>query len=174
MTLLRRLRLILNGTGILADRGDWIEADRVLGCAYPRRASALAGLRRQGVSVLVNLHERAHVPVRLAQHGLAEVHLPVRDFTAPSPEQLGRGVEAIEQALADGHRVAVHCGGGIGRTGTLLACYLVRQGLGAAEATARVRAVRPGSVETRAQVAAVEAYAASVKSLRDRAIPEAP
>jgi atypical dual specificity phosphatase len=173
MTLLRRLRLILNGTGVLTDRGDWIEADRVLGCAYPRRESALAGLRQQGVSVLVNLHERAHGPERLAQHGLTEVHLPVRDFTAPTPEQLGRGVQAIEQALADGRRVAVHCGGGIGRTGTLLACYLVRQGASAADAIAQVRAVRPGSVETRTQVAAVEAYAASVKSLRDQATPEA-
>jgi atypical dual specificity phosphatase len=174
MTLFRRLRLILNGTGILTDRGDWIEADRVLGCAYPRRESALAGLRQQGIAVLVNLHERSHAPERLAQHGLTEVHLPVRDFTAPTPEQLGRGVEAIEQALANGHRVAVHCGGGIGRTGTLLACYLVRQGMGAAEAIARVRAMRPGSVETRAQVAAVEAYAANAKSLRDQAAPEAP
>jgi atypical dual specificity phosphatase len=174
MTILRRLRLILNGIGFLTDRGDWIATEQVLGCAYPRRESALAGLRQQGVSVLVNLHERAHAPDRLARHGLAEVHLPVRDFTAPSLEQLGRGVEAIERALADGHRVAVHCGGGIGRTGTLLACYLVRQGLAAPEAIARVRAVRPGSVETRSQVAAVEAYAASIKSLRGQATPEAP
>jgi atypical dual specificity phosphatase len=174
MAVLRRLRLILNGIGFLTDRGDWLAPEQVLGCAYPRRESALAGLRQQGVSVLVNLHERAHAPDRLARHGLSEVHLPVRDFTAPSPEQLGRGVEAIERSLADGHRVAVHCGGGIGRTGTLLACYLVWQGLAPPEAIARVRAVRPGAVETRSQVAAVEAYAASIKSLRDQATPEAP
>ena len=52
------------------------------------------------MSVFVNLHERAHDPARLARHGITEVHLPVRDFTSPSPEQLECGVAAIEQATA--------------------------------------------------------------------------
>jgi len=85
-------------------------------------------------------------------------HLPVADFTPPSPAQLDRGAAAIAEAIAAGERVAVHCGAGKGRTGTLLACYLVYQGLAADAAIARVRAVRPGSVETRAQAAAVKAY----------------
>ncbi len=76
-------------------------------------------------------------------------------------ELLERGVAVIADALAAGRRVAVHCAGGRGRTGTLLACYLVHQGLDPAAAIARVREVRPGAVETRAQVAAVEAYAAA-------------
>ena len=80
------------------------------------------------------------------------------DFTPPSPEQLECGVAAIEQAVASERKVAVHCGGGLGRTGTLLACYLVKGGLNPSEAIARVRAVRPGSVETPAQEAAVEDY----------------
>jgi atypical dual specificity phosphatase len=161
MTVFRRLRLMLTGIGLLTDRGHWLVPDRLLGCAYPRREAALAGLAEQGVSVTINLHERAHDPARLARHGLTEVHLPVRDFAAPTPEQLGQGVAAIEQAIAAGQVVAVHCGGGLGRTGTLLACYLTRLGRSPAEAISEVRRVRPGSVETRAQVAAVEAYASS-------------
>jgi atypical dual specificity phosphatase len=80
---------------------------------------------------------------------LTELHLLVRDFTAPTLAQLERGIAAIEQAIANGRKVAVQCGAGLGRTGTLLACYLVNQGLGPDEALARVRAVRPGSVSTR-------------------------
>jgi len=102
----------------------------------------------------IRLHERPHDRARLARHGLTELHLPVADFTPPSPAQLDRGAAAI----AAGERVAVHCGAGKGRAGTLLACYLVYQGFAAGTAIARVRAVRPGSVETRAQAAAVKAY----------------
>jgi atypical dual specificity phosphatase len=153
-----RVRSLLVGLGLVADRGRWLEERRVLGCAYPRSEAALAGLARQGVSLLINLHERPHDRARLARHGLTELHLPVADFTPPSPAQLDRGAAAIAEAIAAGERVAVHCGAGKGRTGTLLACYLVYQGLAADAAIARVRAVRPGSVETRAQAAAVKAY----------------
>ena len=137
----------------------WFEEGRLAACAYPRGEAALAELARRGVTLLVNLHHRGHDPTLLARHGLAELRLPVKDFTPPSPGQLAEGVAAIERALADGGRVAVHCGGGLGRTGTLLACYYVRRGLSPEEAIARVRAVRPGAVETPRQVAAVAAFA---------------
>ena len=91
---------------------------------------------------------------------MKEIHLPVKDFAAPSPDQVERGVNAILGASAAREAVAVDCGGGPGRTGTLLACYLVSsEGLGAEEAIRRVRAIRAGSVETPAQAAAVGAWA---------------
>ena len=155
---LDRVRGILKGIGLMVDRGCWLDPNRLLACAYPRREAALAALAQQGVSVLVNLHERAHDPSRLGRYGLTEVHLPVTDFTAPSPEQLEQGLRAIDQAITAGKKVTVHCGGGLGRTGTLLACYLVHGGLSAEDAIARVRAVRPGSVETAAQAAAVKSF----------------
>jgi atypical dual specificity phosphatase len=147
----------------LLGRGDWVEEGRVLACAYPRTRAALANLARQRVTTVVNLHPRAHAAARLARYGLVELHLPVADFSPPSPEQIDRGVAAIADAVARGERVAVHCGAGLGRTGTLLACYLVRQGLDPAEAIARVRAARPGAIETAAQEAAVRAEAARLR-----------
>jgi len=163
---LNRVTRVLTGLGVMVDRGTWLEEGRLLGCAYPKREAAVAGLARQGVSVLVNLHGRAHDPARLARYGLEEVRLPVADFTPPSPAQMDCGIAAITDALAAGRCVAVHCAGGRGRTGTLLACYLVQQGLDATAAIARVREVRPGSVETRTQVAAVEAYATRRRTIR--------
>jgi atypical dual specificity phosphatase len=144
-------------------RLSWLEEDRLAASRYPRSDSALQELARSGVALLVNLHERSHPAETLARHGLRELHLPVPDFTPPTLEQLAHGVAAIEQALADGQKVAVHCGAGLGRTGTLLACYLVSQGLGSDEAIARVRSVRPGSVETPQQEAAVRAYVRHIR-----------
>jgi atypical dual specificity phosphatase len=146
------------------DRGNWLYPDRLLACAYPWGPDGLADLAEQGISVVVNLHERGHDAERLARFGLTEVHLPVPDFTAPTADQLTRGVRAINRALVAGQRVAVHCAAGLGRTGTLLACYLVSTGLEPKAAIARIREVRPGSVETAEQIAAVEAFAKRVAS----------
>ena len=137
---------------------DWLIPDTVAGCIYPDE-EALGAVSRLGISVIVNLHERPHPRETLARYGLTELHLPVRDFTPPTLSQIETAIEAIEDAVAAGRRVAVHCAAGLGRTGTLLACYLVRQGMTADEAIVRVRAVRPGSIETPAQEAAVEGYA---------------
>jgi atypical dual specificity phosphatase len=146
------------------DRGNWLYPDRLLACAYPWGPDGLADLAEQGVRLIVNLHERGHDAERLARFGLTEIHLPVPDFTAPTADQLTRGVRAINRALSSGQCVAVHCAAGLGRTGTLLACYLVSTGLEPKAAIARIRAVRPGSVETAEQQAAVEAFASRVAS----------
>ena len=150
--------------GVRVDSGHWVFPDRLLACSYPWGPDGLSRLSERGITVIVNLHERSHDPARLARAGLTEIHLPVADFTAPSPEQLARGVHAIRRALAADQRVAVHCQAGLGRTGTLLACYLVAMGLAPDAAVARIRAVRPGSVETAEQYAAVERFARRVKS----------
>ena len=143
-------------------RVTWLSDEGLAACSYPRDDRSLRELAQHGVTLLINLHQRPHPGGSLARYGLTEMHLPVPDLTPPTPAQLEQGVAAIESAVSAGQRVAVHCGAGLGRTGTLLACYLVRRGLTPDEAIARIRAVRPGSVETPGQEAAVAQYARQI------------
>ena len=155
-----KLRSILRGLGLLTDPGVWIDSsNQVLICAYPRRGRALAVLQHRGIRRLVNLHERQHAPSHLLRYGLSETHVPMPDFRAPTFSQLATALAAIHTAVSVGDRVAVHCGGGLGRSGTVAACYLIDLGRDWRTAVAAVRAVRPGAIETRAQLATITEFA---------------
>ena len=139
---------------------DWLIPDQLGVCVNPTVSDqAVAELRTARAGLLINMHERPDRPELLAELGLQSLHMVVKNSDAPTQDQLERGVAAIDEALRDGIRVVVHCGAGLGRSGTLLAAYLVSQGSSADEAIARVREVRPGSVETLEQEQAVHEFA---------------
>jgi atypical dual specificity phosphatase len=137
---------------------SWVIENRLAGVSYPGSEDALALLGKLGVQALLNLSE-APLPVDLLmKYKFHMEHLPLADFTAPTLEQVERALVIIDGFLAQGLAVAVHCGAGLGRTGTILACYLVSQGSSARDAIEQVRMKRPGSVETPEQEAVIEAY----------------
>ena len=79
-------------------------------------------------------------------------------------EKMSPLLEVLLAAGHDGgHGVLVHCFAGLGRTGTILACFLVAQGMDAAEAIAHVRTRRPGSVEVYSQEFLVYQYARMIQ-----------
>lgn len=119
----------------------------------------LAFLAEQRIEVLVSLTEAGVDPAVASEHDITVVHLPVLDFTAPTQAQLYQFVETARTALAGGRAVGVHCGAGLGRTGTFLSTYFVADGMSASDAIAHVRSVRPGSVETVAQEQSVRDFA---------------
>jgi polymorphic toxin system DSP-PTPase phosphatase-like protein len=59
---------------------------------------------------------------------------PIGDFGLPTPQQMNSILDAIDESLQAGRKIYLHCWGGIGRTGTTVGCYLVRQGKTGAEA----------------------------------------
>lgn len=95
----------------------------------------------------------------LARHGLAELHLPVDDLSPPSPAQLADALDFIDRHTAWGRAVAVHCLMGQGRTGTVLAAWLIRSGQTCAEAITDLRAVCPGALSSPSQERALEVFA---------------
>jgi len=120
----------------------------------------LAWLREQGIGAVLTMTETPLDADALAQHGLDSLHLPVVDMTAPTPEQFERALRFIDHYRVRGTPVAVHCLMGQGRTGVILAAYLVRQGATPERALAEVRAVCPHAVENAEQERALAAFAA--------------
>ena len=59
--------------------------------------------------------------------------------------------------------VTIHCLAGRGRTGTVLAAYLVHRGMTARDAILKVRDIRPGSLEVPSQENAVMRYERDLK-----------
>lgn len=124
----------------------------------------LEAIRRWGADRLLTLIEPPEfpelkieaLPERVRSHGLAWDWLPIVDGCAPD-ERLLTPWQTLGPSLVgeiqEGSRVVVHCKGGLGRAGTVAAMLLIDSGtVGTAdEAIARVRAVRPGAVETTEQ-----------------------
>jgi ADP-ribosyl-[dinitrogen reductase] hydrolase len=128
----------------------------------------LRALADAGVRVLVLLVED-HELVRWGNAAIVELAVelgvrverrPMVDGTAPTTTAEMRNIIASINRARDSGDVAVACMGGVGRTGTVVACALVSAGMTAAGAIAEVRRVRhPMAVETAEQLAFVEAYA---------------
>lgn len=152
----------------------WIIEGRLAGVSRPRTEDAYLTLAGLGVGALLTLTEEPLLPETLARHGLRATHIPVPDFMPPTPAQVEQAMAALDTFHEQGLTVAVHCAAGLGRTGTILACCLVRQGTPAHEAITTIRTTRPGSIETAAQEAAVEAYARLLASRRAKAAPRDP
>jgi atypical dual specificity phosphatase len=136
----------------------WVIAQQLAGVSYPRSEDALSLLHRLGIRALLCLATKSVSEDLLSMYQMHGAHLSVADFTAPTLEQIERAVSLIEGFLGREMPVAVHCGAGLGRTGTLLACYLVAQGHSASAAILQVRRGCPGSIETSEQEAVIGVY----------------
>jgi len=153
------------GTGestIMQNGFSWVIDRQLAGMPRPGTSAQLeddlAFLAEQEVDLLVSLTTETLDSSLLADFQIESLHLPVPDFHPPTLEQQVEFVDKASQKLSTGGRVGVHCTAGIGRSGTMLATYLVYRGRSGDEAIARVRELRPGSIETSAQEEAIQAY----------------
>lgn len=118
----------------------------------------LSDLLAQGIGAVVSLTEEPLDPVALREAGLRSLHLPIQDFQPPKAGQIDAFVAFVDSCLKEGRAVVAHCAAGYGRTGTMLACYLVSQGMKPDTAIRKVRRERPGSIETAEQEESVRAF----------------
>ena len=144
---------------------SWVIDGRLAGHQAPSTDEDIAFLKEQGIQALVRMADGQDA-VKMSQKvlalGLADLHVPVQNYTAPTQDQIERIVDYISRSIAQEKPVGVSCSAGYGRTGTILASYLVKQGSSAKQAIQEVRSKRPGSLESPEQEEALRNYAQSL------------
>ena len=141
----------------------WLEAEKTAGLMAPfidpmRRFNGgggltdydddLADLYCQGIRSAVSLLNIRSDQRVFENAGFRYLSSPVKDFCAPEKQQALEICHFIENSP---NAVAVFCEGGLGKTGTLLASWLIYQGLNPEEALGKVRLSEPGAVESTVQ-----------------------
>ena len=142
---------------------SWIIPGKLAGSMGPANRQQLLYLKDQGVGAVLRMEPRT---VSAEGIGLVDMAEFVVDFAAPTLDQIDRMIAFIDGQLAASSPVAVSCRAGVGRTGTVLACYLVHTGHDADEALDEVRRLRPGSVEAIPQERTVYDYEEKLRRAR--------
>jgi hypothetical protein len=141
----------------------WVLPGRLLageypGAGEPRLSQArLRWLLSQGVTWVLDLTQAGEyglppyadwLQAAAAADGrrVAWQRQPVRDYDTPSLDEMEHIQQALQSALADGHTIYVHCYGGVGRTGTVVGCFLRRQGFDGPAALAEIARLRQGLI----------------------------
>ncbi len=149
---------------IILPNFDWLFEDKVAAMPYPESDDAFTLLDGMGIRAMLNLSEVPYPYEAPYKIGMLTRHIPVADFTAPTLDQVKEAVAVISSCLERGMPVAVHCMAGLGRTGTILACYLVGMNIEANKAVITIREWRPGSIETPEQEDVVFEYEQFIKA----------
>ena len=128
---------------------SWLEPFKLAGCARPETEAELKALKDQGIRGIISLTGTPLNPEIGRELGLEYLHSHISG--EPTIEQLNEILGYVERLNALSKPVLVHCGEGKGRTGTVLAAYLISHGDEADEAIRKVREKRPGSIQTAEQ-----------------------
>lgn len=149
---------------------SWILDKKLAGSGLPISFQQFKWIINSGVRSIVTVRETPLPPEWFDMKFLRErqfetegeiayLHLKVEDYHAPSINELTSTITYIENRIRENRPVLVHCAAGKGRTGTILAAYLMKyENLDPIKAISKIRTIRPGSIQTKVQEEAIQEF----------------
>ena len=132
------------------DNFSWIIEKKLAGSAIPTSKEEIDWVKQEGVKSIVTIREEP-----LEEEWLEDVnylHIHSNDMGVPEFDDLINSVDFLHQRITNDEPVMVHCLAGLGRTGTILACYLIKyEQMSADDAIQKVRNERHGSIQSFSQ-----------------------
>ena len=132
------------------DNFSWIIEKKLAGSAIPTSKEEIDWLKEEGVKSIVTIREQP-----LDENwvdGIKYLHVHSNDMGVPEFDDLVNSVDFIHSRIMANEPVMVHCLAGLGRTGTILACYLIKyQNTSADDAIQKIRKERHGSIQSFSQ-----------------------
>ena len=142
---------------------SWLIEEKLAGSGIPTSLDEFEWLLNQGVKSIVTMTEKS-LPDNWT-HKIDYLHIPTADFHAPNMEEIDSAVEFIQNQIENNQSVMVHCAAGLGRAGTILACYFIKyKKLSAIQAIKKIRDERPGSIQSDVQELAISYYEKYVRN----------
>ncbi|MCG3217711.1 MAG: dual specificity protein phosphatase family protein [Candidatus Heimdallarchaeota archaeon] len=147
---------------------SWVEEGIIAGASKPSTEEHFIFLKEKGIKAIINLREK--IEYQASEELLANFeinHLPIIDFSVPSIEQVLEFRKICKKYHLEGKSVLVHCYAGCGRTGIMLAHWLLMEKKvnTTEEAIREIRRQRPCSIETLEQEESVKSV---FKVIRER------
>jgi atypical dual specificity phosphatase len=142
---------------------SWVIEGKLAASGLPSSRGQLRWIADHGVDSILTLTESPLPKEWFEGTDLTAKHVRMVDHAPPSQDALSESSAFIASQLAEGRSVLVHCLAGVGRTGSVIAAYMIEhEGKSAEEAIGLLREMRPGSVEG-AQERAVREYERTVR-----------
>ena len=140
----------------------WVVDDRVAASGLPASRNQILWLTRQGIAAVLTLTEDPLPASSTEGFSIQLEHVAMKDHGVPSAMELDRGVKFVTAQVEAGRKVLVHCLAGEGRTGCVLAAYvMVAKKTSPQQALSTIRKVKPEFVEARQEQAVID-YASAL------------
>ncbi len=128
----------------------WVIPGKLAGVRKPT-AAELRELQAAGIGAIVSvMHERSNLEL-YDRENIPHLWLPIQIASSPSRSQIAELIDFVERYHRQGVGTAVHCTGGLHRTGTMLAAYLILNGASDEDAIQTILTANPQAVLELAQ-----------------------